>query len=47
MLNSAIRQFLGDVEWASFDYLIVDLPPGTGDAALSLAQALPSAARLS
>lgn len=41
MLNSAIRQFLGDVEWGELDYLIVDLPPGTGDAALSLAQALP------
>ncbi|HEY6072396.1 MAG TPA: Mrp/NBP35 family ATP-binding protein [Anaerolineales bacterium] len=41
MLNSAIRQFLGDVIWGELDYLIVDLPPGTGDAALSLAQALP------
>jgi len=41
MLNSAIRQFLGDVEWGELDYLIVDLPPGTGDAALSLAQSLP------
>lgn len=41
MLNSAIRQFLGDVEWGELDYLIIDLPPGTGDAALSLAQALP------
>lgn len=41
MLNSAIRQFLSDVEWDELDYLIIDLPPGTGDAALSLAQALP------
>jgi len=41
MLNSAIRQFLSDVEWGELDYLIVDLPPGTGDAALSLAQAMP------
>jgi ATP-binding protein involved in chromosome partitioning len=41
MLNSAIRQFLSDVEWGELDYLIVDLPPGTGDASLSLAQALP------
>lgn len=41
MLNSAIRQFLSDVNWGELDYLIIDLPPGTGDAALSLAQALP------
>lgn len=41
MLNSAIRQFLTDVMWDELDYLIVDLPPGTGDAPLSLAQALP------
>jgi ATP-binding protein involved in chromosome partitioning len=41
MLNSAIRQFLGDVDWGELDYLIIDLPPGTGDASLSLAQALP------
>ena len=41
MLNTAIRQFLSDVDWGELDYLIVDLPPGTGDAALSLAQALP------
>jgi ATP-binding protein involved in chromosome partitioning len=41
MLNSAIRQFLSDVEWGELDYLIIDLPPGTGDASLSLAQILP------
>ena len=41
MLNSAIRQFLSDVDWGDLDYLIIDLPPGTGDAPLSLAQALP------
>jgi ATP-binding protein involved in chromosome partitioning len=41
MLNSAIRQFLADVEWGELDYLIIDLPPGTGDASLSLAQMLP------
>ena len=41
MLNSAIRQFLEDVEWGELDYLVIDLPPGTGDAALSLAQTLP------
>ena len=37
MLHSAIRQFLSDVEWGELDYLVVDLPPGTGDAGLSLA----------
>jgi ATP-binding protein involved in chromosome partitioning len=41
MLHSAIRQFLTDVEWGELDYLIIDLPPGTGDAPLSLAQSLP------
>ncbi len=41
MLHSAIRQFLSDVEWGELDYLIIDLPPGTGDAPLSLAQAFP------
>ena len=41
MLHSAIRQFLSDVEWGELDYLVIDLPPGTGDAALSLVQSLP------
>lgn len=41
MLHSAIRQLLTDVEWGELDYLIIDLPPGTGDAQLSLAQAIP------
>ncbi len=41
MLHSAIRQFLNDVDWGELDYLIIDLPPGTGDAQLSLAQSLP------
>ena len=41
MLHSAIRQFIGDVDWGELDYLIVDLPPGTGDAQLSLSQSLP------
>lgn len=41
MLHSAIRQFLTDVAWGELDYLIIDLPPGTGDAGLSLAQSLP------
>jgi len=41
MLVSAIRQFLSDVDWGDLDYLVVDLPPGTGDVPLSLAQAIP------
>ena len=41
MLNSAIRQFLSDVEWGELDYLIIDLPPGTGDVPLTLAQTMP------
>ncbi len=41
MLHSAIRQFFQDVEWGELDYMIVDLPPGTGDAPLSLAQSVP------
>jgi ATP-binding protein involved in chromosome partitioning len=41
MLVSAIRQFISEVEWGELDYLIIDLPPGTGDVPLSLAQALP------
>jgi ATP-binding protein involved in chromosome partitioning len=41
MLHTAIRQFIGDVDWGELDYLIVDLPPGTGDVQLSLTQTLP------
>ncbi len=41
MLHSAIRQFFSDVEWGGLDYMVVDLPPGTGDAQLSLAQSVP------
>ncbi|HEV7680068.1 MAG TPA: Mrp/NBP35 family ATP-binding protein [Candidatus Dormibacteraeota bacterium] len=41
MLGGAIRQFLYDVEWGELDYLVIDLPPGTGDAQLTLAQAIP------
>lgn len=41
MLHSIIRQFIGQVEWGQLDYLIVDLPPGTGDVALSLIQTVP------
>lgn len=43
MLHSAIRQFFTDVNWSDLDYMIVDLPPGTGDAPLSLAQQFPLA----
>jgi ATP-binding protein involved in chromosome partitioning len=39
MLDKAIRQFLRDVSWGELDYLIVDMPPGTGDAQLSMVQA--------
>ncbi|PUA31879.1 MAG: chromosome partitioning protein [Candidatus Terraquivivens tikiterensis] len=41
LVANAIRQFLTDVEWGDLDYLIVDLPPGTGDASLTLAQSIP------
>jgi ATP-binding protein involved in chromosome partitioning len=41
MLHGAIRQFFEDVAWGELDYMVVDLPPGTGDAQLSLAQSVP------
>lgn len=41
LIHSAIQQFLRDVEWGDLDYLVVDLPPGTGDAALSISQLIP------
>src|SRR5690348_7425497 len=46
MLHSIIRQFLGQVEWGKLDYLVVDLPPGTGDVALSLIQTVPLTAAI-
>ena len=41
MLHKAVEQFLGQVEWGELDYLIADLPPGTGDVQLSLCQMIP------
>src|SRR5678809_31912 len=43
MLHQAIQQFFRDVAWTDLDYLIVDMPPGTGDIALSLSQTVPVA----
>jgi ATP-binding protein involved in chromosome partitioning len=41
LIGGAIQQFLRDVEWGELDYLVIDLPPGTSDAQLTLAQAVP------
>jgi len=46
MLHSAVQQFMRDVVWGELDYLVVDLPPGTGDVALSMAQSVPVAGAL-
>ena len=44
MLHKALTQFLQDVDWGALDYLLVDLPPGTGDVSMTLAQLLPAGA---
>jgi ATP-binding protein involved in chromosome partitioning len=41
MLHKALQQFLEDVDWGTLDYLLIDLPPGTGDVSMTLAQLLP------
>jgi ATP-binding protein involved in chromosome partitioning len=41
LIHKAIQQFIGDVDWGELDYLFIDLPPGTGDAQLSLTQTIP------
>jgi ATP-binding protein involved in chromosome partitioning len=41
IVSGIVKQFLTDVEWGSLDYLIIDLPPGTGDAPLTMAQTIP------
>jgi ATP-binding protein involved in chromosome partitioning len=43
MLHGAVQQFMRDVAWGELDYLVVDLPPGTGDVSLSMAQSVPVA----
>ncbi len=43
MLHKALQQFLEDVDWGALDYLLIDLPPGTGDVSMTLSQLLPQA----
>ena len=43
MLHGALQQFFREVRWTNLDYLIIDMPPGTGDVALSLSQSVPTA----
>src|SRR5204863_9078830 len=43
LLHKALTQFLEDVDWGELDFLLVDLPPGTGDVSMTLAQLLPQA----
>jgi ATP-binding protein involved in chromosome partitioning len=43
MLHKALQQFIEDVEWGALDYLLIDLPPGTGDVSMTLSQLLPEA----
>ena len=43
MLHKALQQFLEDVDWGALDYLLIDLPPGTGDVSMTLSQLLPEA----
>ena len=45
MLHRALEQFLADVHWGELDFLVVDMPPGTGDVSISLGQLLPRPTR--
>lgn len=43
LVSKAINEFLEDVMWGELDYLVVDLPPGTGDPSITIAQSIPNA----